>query len=72
MNFAAELAELRAQRDLEIWQLHAAGVGTAAISRCVGVSKSQIYEVLHPERRERYNRLQRERYRAARVELGVA
>ncbi len=58
------LAEAMAARDNEIRRLHAAGIKPRPISEAVGCSVTMVYELLDPERHQRWNERRRLHWRA--------
>jgi hypothetical protein len=62
-DWRVTVAELAARRDAEIRRLAAEGLSNARIAPLVGSCSSEVYDVLHPERRERYNARRREHWR---------
>jgi hypothetical protein len=57
------IAAAVAERDAEIRRLSAAGVAHRRIAPLVGCSAQMVYEVMHPERRARYNERRRKHAR---------
>lgn len=60
-----QIARARAERDRQIRRLRAQDptISMAAIGRLVGCSRETVYDVLNPEKHERYNRRRREHWR---------
>jgi DNA invertase Pin-like site-specific DNA recombinase len=59
-----DLAALKEARDAEIHRLHDEGLSRLRISLELGCSKDLVYEILNPERHEKYNARRRLHLRA--------
>jgi hypothetical protein len=57
------IADATARRDQAARRLRADGLSVQAIANRIGCSHGQVYEVLHPDKRERYNARRRMHWR---------
>lgn len=63
----ASLAQAAVERDAEIRRLHAEGFSSMAIAPLVGCSRGLVYELLHADRKARYDARRREHWRHLRA-----
>jgi hypothetical protein len=61
------VTELAAERDAEIRRLAEEGLSSVRIAAQVGSCRSEVHDVLHPDRRARYNDRRRKHWRRLRL-----